>query len=103
MLHDLYASRNVIRVIISRRIRRGGHVARERREMRTIFSLENVKGKRPLERPRHSWEYIRMDLREIGLDAVDGMHLAQDGDQWEGPYEHGTEPFGSIKGRELLD
>jgi hypothetical protein len=24
------------------------------------------KGKRPLGRPRHGWEDIRMDLREIG-------------------------------------
>jgi hypothetical protein len=25
---------------------------------------------------------IRMDLREIGLEGVDWMHLAQDRDQW---------------------
>jgi hypothetical protein len=25
---------------------------------------------------------IRMDLREIGWDGVDWIHLAQDGDQW---------------------
>jgi hypothetical protein len=25
---------------------------------------------------------MRMDLREIGYESVDWMHLAQDGDQW---------------------
>jgi hypothetical protein len=37
----------------------------------------NLKGKRPLERPRHSWEDgIRMDLREIGSGCVEWIHLA---------------------------
>jgi hypothetical protein len=26
---------------------------------------------------------IRMDLREIGFEGVDWIHLAQDGDQWQ--------------------
>jgi hypothetical protein len=40
-------------------------------------------GKRPLGRPRRRWEdNIRMDLREIGWEVVDWMHLAQDRDQW---------------------
>jgi hypothetical protein len=39
-------------------------------------------GKRPLERPRHTWEDgIRMDLREIG--GVEWIHLAQDRDWWQ--------------------
>jgi hypothetical protein len=56
-------------------------------------------GKKPLRRPRHRWEdNIRMDLREIGLEGVNWMHLAQDRDQWqEGSCEHGNEPSGSIK------
>jgi cell wall assembly regulator SMI1 len=38
-------------------------------------------GKRPLGRPRHTWEdNIRMDLREIGQVSVDWIHLAQDRD-----------------------
>jgi hypothetical protein len=42
------------------------------------------KGKRPLGRPRHRWEdNIRMDLREIGWEGVDWMHLDQDSDQWQ--------------------
>jgi hypothetical protein len=40
-------------------------------------------GKRPLGRSRRRWENdIRMDLREIGLEVVNWMHLAQDRDQW---------------------
>jgi hypothetical protein len=38
-------------------------------------------GKRPLVRFRHRWEdNIRMDLREIGLEGVDWIHLVQDWD-----------------------
>jgi hypothetical protein len=37
---------------------------------------------RPAEK-RHRWEDdIRMGLQETGLEGVDLMHLAQDGDQW---------------------
>jgi hypothetical protein len=40
-------------------------------------------GKRPLGRPRRRWvNNIKMDLREIGWDAVDWIDLAQDRDQW---------------------
>jgi hypothetical protein len=40
-------------------------------------------GKRPLGRPRRSWEdNIRMDLREIGWGGMDWIDLAQDRDQW---------------------
>jgi hypothetical protein len=39
--------------------------------------------KRPLGRPRRRWEDgIRMDLREIGLESVDWIQLAQDRDRW---------------------
>jgi CRISPR/Cas system-associated protein Cas7 (RAMP superfamily) len=42
------------------------------------------KGKRPLGRPRRRWEVgIRMDLREIGLEGVDWIRLAQDKDRWQ--------------------
>jgi hypothetical protein len=41
-------------------------------------------GKRPLGRPGHRWgDGIRMDLREIGLESVDWIHLAQDRDRWQ--------------------
>jgi hypothetical protein len=40
--------------------------------MRTIFLLENL-------RPRQRCaDNIRMDLREIGLEGMDWIHLAQD-------------------------
>jgi hypothetical protein len=39
--------------------------------------------KRPCRRPRHRWEgNIKMDLRDIGWEGVDWIHLAQDRDQW---------------------
>jgi hypothetical protein len=40
--------------------------------------------KSPFVRPRHRWEDkmpVRMNLREIGLEGVDWIHLAQDRDQ----------------------
>jgi hypothetical protein len=40
-------------------------------------------GKRPLVRQWHRWENnIRMNLKEIGWEIVDWMHLSQDRDQW---------------------
>jgi hypothetical protein len=40
-------------------------------------------GKRPLGRPRRGWEdSIKIDLREMGWDDMDGIDLAQDRDQW---------------------
>jgi hypothetical protein len=40
-------------------------------------------GKRPLGRPRRRWEdWIRIDLREIGLGGVDWIRLVQDRDRW---------------------
>jgi hypothetical protein len=43
----------------------------------------NPEGKRRLGRPRRRWvDDIKMDLREIGWNAMDWIHLAQDRDQW---------------------
>jgi len=40
-------------------------------------------GKRPLGRPRHSWENnIKMDLQEVGGGRGDWMELPQDRDRW---------------------
>jgi hypothetical protein len=40
-------------------------------------------GKRPLERPRRKWvDNIKLDLREVRLDGMDLIELAQDRDQW---------------------
>ena len=41
-------------------------------------------GKRPLVRPRHTWEVnIKMDLQEAGCGGMDWIEVAQDGDRWQ--------------------
>jgi hypothetical protein len=45
--------------------------------------MGNPEGKRTLGRPRCRWvDNMKMDLREIGWDAMDWFDLAQDRDQW---------------------
>jgi hypothetical protein len=45
--------------------------------------VRKPEGNRPLGRPRHKWEdNIRMDLREVVWEFVNGIHLDQDMDQW---------------------
>ena len=40
-------------------------------------------GKRPLGRPRRRWEEnTRMDLKEIGINTRNWVHLAQNRDYW---------------------
>jgi hypothetical protein len=57
----------------------GTHWGRERYRV----LVGRPEGKRPLERPRHRWEdNIKMDLREIGIDGVNWILLAQDRVQW---------------------
>jgi hypothetical protein len=47
------------------------------------FLVGKPEGKRPLGRPRRRWEYnVKMNLREIGWDAMDRNHLP-DRDQWK--------------------
>jgi len=55
-LHKLYASRNIIRVIKSRRMRWTGHVA-SMGQMRNEYSIlvGKLEGNRPLERSRCRW------------------------------------------------
>jgi hypothetical protein len=53
-------------------------------DMRNAFRVlvGKPEGKRPCRRPRHRGEDIRMDLREIGWEGVDWIHLAEDRDRW---------------------
>ena len=65
--HDLCSSPNVIHMIKSRRMRYARHVAymKEQRNVHRLL-VGKLKGKRPLGRPRHRWEYnVKMDLKEI--------------------------------------
>jgi len=52
-------------------------------EVYTGFWRGNLRGKRPLGRPRHRWEYnIKMDLLEIGWEVgMDWIDLVQDRDR----------------------
>jgi hypothetical protein len=67
-LNDLYSSRNIIRVIKSRRMRWAGNVARMggKRGVYRILVGRPVE-RRPLGTPRRRWEdNIKMDLQEMG-------------------------------------
>jgi len=83
-LSDLYSSRNIVRVIKSRRMRWPGHVARmgeERGVYRVLVG--KPEGKKPLGRPRRRWvDNIRTDLQEAGCGYMDWIGLAQDRDRW---------------------
>ena len=71
-------------MIKSRRLRWAGHVARME-EGRSDFNILKGKptGKRPLGRPRSRWEdNIRMDLKEIGINAGNWVDSAQDRNYW---------------------
>jgi hypothetical protein len=56
----------------------------EKRKLHKVL-VGKPKGKRPLERPRHRWQdWIKLDLREIGWEGVDYIHLTQDKDwRWD--------------------
>jgi hypothetical protein len=79
-LHSLYSSPNIVRVIKLRGMWLAGHVecmGEGRGVYRVLVS--RPEGKRPLGRPRRRWEdNIKMDLREIGIDAANWIRLAQD-------------------------
>ena len=84
LLHSLYRSPNIVRVIRSIRLRWAGHIARME-ERRSAFKIITGKttGKRPLGRPRRRWEdNIRMDLEEIGINEGNWVDSARDRDYW---------------------
>jgi hypothetical protein len=83
--HCLFSSPNIVRVIKARRMRWAGHVA-HMGEGRGVYRVlvGRSEGKRPLGRPRSRWEdNIKMDRREIGIDGVNWIQLAQDRVQWQ--------------------
>jgi hypothetical protein len=85
MLHNLYSSPNIIKMIKSMRLRWAGHVARigEKTNAYRILMCK-PEGKRPLGRQICRWvDNIKIDLREIGWDGVDWIDLAQDRDKWK--------------------
>jgi hypothetical protein len=80
----LYSSRSIIRIIKSRRMRWGGHVA-WMGEKRNAYRLlvGKPKRKRPLGSPRRRWvNIIRMELWEMGWGDMDWIGLAKDKNRW---------------------
>jgi hypothetical protein len=82
-LHNLYGSPSIIRIIMSRRMRWAGKVARMARRNAYRVLVGKARRKETTRRPRRRWEdNIRMELREIEWGGIDWIDLAQDMDQW---------------------
>jgi hypothetical protein len=45
--------------------------------------VRKPEGERPDGRSRHRWEDNIMNLREIGWEGVEWIHMAQERDQWQ--------------------
>jgi hypothetical protein len=97
--HSLYSSPNIVRVIISRRMRWVGHVARmvEGRGVYRVL-IGRPEDRRPLGKPWRRWQdNIKLDLKG---DRDQWSELDSAGSGY-GPVagfcEHGNEPSGSIK------
>jgi hypothetical protein len=85
MLHSLYSSPNIVRVIKSRKMRWERHVARmgEGKGVNRVL-VGRPEGKRPLGRPRRRWEdNIKLDFKETGIDGAKLIRLAQHRIQWQ--------------------
>jgi hypothetical protein len=83
-LHSLYSSPNIVRVIMSRRMRWAGHVAcmGEGRGVYRVL-VGRPESERPLGRPRRRWEdNIKLDLRKMRIDGANWIQLAQDRVHW---------------------
>jgi len=65
-------------------MRWAGHVALwGRGEAYTGFWWGNVRGRRPLGKPKVRWENnIKMDLQEVECGSMDLIELAQDRSRW---------------------
>ena len=75
---------NIFQVTKSRRMRWAGHVTHmeERRGIYRVL-VGKPEGKRPLGRPRHRWEDIKLNLQKVGCGSLDWIKLAQDRDRWQ--------------------
>ena len=58
-----------------------GIYVREKRNACGVL-VRKPEGNRPLGRPRHKRE-CNIDLKEIGWESMDWIHLAQDMDKWQ--------------------
>jgi hypothetical protein len=82
-LHNLYTLLNIIRVIKSRMKGWEGYLSCMG-EMTSAYIVFIVKReeKGPVGTCRHRWEHnINMDLKEMGYEGMDWIHVAQDRDQ----------------------
>jgi hypothetical protein len=79
----VYSSPNIIRMIKSMSMGWAGNIAYmgEKRNAYIIF-VEKPEGKRPLGRETQVGDNIKMDLREVGWDGIDWIHVTQNRDQW---------------------
>jgi hypothetical protein len=76
LLHTVYSSPNIIRLIRSTRMRWAGHIARmgETRNAYRIL-VGKPEGKRPLGKPGRMWVNIfKMYFGEIGWDGMTGSN-----------------------------
>jgi len=81
-------------------MRWAGHGARTGERTGT-YAWGNLRGKRPIGRPRRIWEStIKMYLKEIGWKGIEWIYLAQESYKWR---VHGSVPSGSTKCLEFLD
>jgi hypothetical protein len=83
LLHGLYSSPNIIRLIISIRMGWAGHVARMGETTGAYRILVGkLEGQRPLGRLKRRWEdNIKMELQEVGWGDMDWIDQAQDRDR----------------------
>jgi hypothetical protein len=82
----------------------GGHTAcRGKMRYACKILVRKPKGKIPLRRTMCKWEDdIRLDLREIGWEGANWIHLAQDRDLWQALVNM-VMKLPAIKGGEFLD
>jgi hypothetical protein len=84
VVHNLYSSPSIIRMIKAMRMRLAGHVARmvEKRIEYKIL-VRKPEGRGPLGRTRRMCvDNIKVNLRVIGWDCMDCIDLAQNRELW---------------------